>query len=154
MAILAEAINIAVPKTQDNNLYYGISRKYFPKWEGWEILDKYGYVPSNIVKEFYNIYFWARFRGDEIRDKHLASLLLAFSIYAGKKKAISKLQLVIGAEITGFISDSDISLLNRLDKDFLFLHLYTEIVEFMYTMSSVLDLKYVVSVYYDWVNRD
>jgi len=48
--------------------YCGISRVYWPDWDGWRLIDKGIDSPflAEAVKEFYRKNFWIRIKGDEL----------------------------------------------------------------------------------------
>jgi len=46
--------------------YKGISRVYWPNWEGWKYLDRGEVPPEFLVREFYRINFWDRIWGDNL----------------------------------------------------------------------------------------
>jgi len=76
--------------------YRGISRKFFPKWEGWELENK-----EEAVERFYTTYFYYALKLDLIENYVLEELVMNFATLQGKKKAISKLQKVCGMAMTG-----------------------------------------------------
>lgn len=135
------------------NEYQGISRKYFPKWEGWSILD-FGGTPSEyMVDEFYREFFWSKLMADGINSQSIADLILAFSVISGKKKAISKLQRVLNTEITGILSISDIRKLNKADTCYTFLGLFAEFIEFYVSVKTPERIKPLLSVYYKFLQN-
>lgn len=134
--------------------FQGIERRYFPKWQGWDILD-YGGIPTDYsVDEFYREFFWGRLQGDLIEHQCLADLLMAFAVVSGKKKAINKLQRVLGTlgiPISDDISTSDIRKLNSLDTSKVFLGLFAEFVEFYMSVKTPERIKPLLGVYYDYL---
>ena len=82
--------------------YKGISRKYHPTWAGWAILDQYPLpdkkgADSNItlqgmVKDFYKVEYWDKFRGDEIRSQMVGEELFDTAVNMGLGTAIKFLQ--------------------------------------------------------------
>jgi len=105
--------------------YYGISRRYHPKWKGWDIIDNvkanfpekdYDKILSNdielneLVYSFYIENYWDRFLGDEIPDQDIANELFDSSVNMGVQRSI------------GFLQKS-LNVLNRNQKD------YNDIVE-------------------------
>lgn len=76
--------------------YRGISKKFFPKWEGWELDNK-----DEAVERFYMAYFYYSLKLDLIENTELETLVLNFATLQGKRKAISKLQKVCGIDMTG-----------------------------------------------------
>ena len=116
--------------------FYGIDRKYFPKWEGWSELDAGGTPSDASVADFYNQFFWQKLECNYIGDQHVANLLMAFAVISGKKKAISKLQRVLKREVTGQFDPCDIIYLNTSNATAVFLSLFSEITEFYISTNS------------------
>uniref|UniRef100_A0A6M3JNR8 Putative glycoside hydrolase n=1 Tax=viral metagenome TaxID=1070528 RepID=A0A6M3JNR8_9ZZZZ len=89
--------------------YRGISRRYFPDWKGWEIIDiekkKPGPNPVNdispsirkglndLVEFFYKENFWNRFLGDEIPNQEIAEELYDTSVNMGISRGVIFLQV-------------------------------------------------------------
>lgn len=78
--------------------YRGISKKFFPKWEGWTFN---GEEKDIAVNKFYMTYFYYPLKLDYIGNDVLEKLVLNFATLQGKKKAISKLQKACGQDMTG-----------------------------------------------------
>jgi hypothetical protein len=133
--------------------YQGISRKYFPKWEGWSIIDFGGEPSEFLVDTFYKDFFWDKLQCDSIDNQHIADLLMAFAVISGKKKAISKLQRVIGAEVTTELSFKDILLLNTKEPSYIFLELFAECVEFYISVNTPERIKPLLSIYYKYIHE-
>lgn len=82
--------------------YCGISRRYFPRWHGWDLID--GQRPNlrddllaPHVAHFYRLEFWNRFQGDLIRHQSLAEELLDQSVNLGVHRAVDHLQRALNA---------------------------------------------------------
>lgn len=99
------------PDDTGKETYKGVSRKYHPKWNGWEIVDEHKkqiaknatYRTRDVkilnnalgkdrvlqakIKEFYKKEFWDKIKGDKILDYELALQIFDFSINAGVKVA-------------------------------------------------------------------
>jgi len=90
--------------------YCGISRRFWPKWGGWEIIDEYKHpdgrnnsiIPnnakfiddylSNLVGAFYLKYFWKPLKCYHIENQSVAESLFDHAVNAGKKPAVRLLQ--------------------------------------------------------------
>lgn len=82
----------------------GISRRFFPNWEGWKIVDQVKSLNGNIddllkdvsfkmvVAKFYKATFWNIFLGDEIKDQNIANELFDTGVNMGVKTAVTFLQ--------------------------------------------------------------
>lgn len=84
-------------------VYRGISYKFFPKWEGWELLENE--VPIELVdkavERFYLTYFYYYLKLDMIHRPVVEQTLMNFATIHGKRKAIMKLEKASGFPITG-----------------------------------------------------
>jgi lysozyme family protein len=79
--------------------YRGISRSYYPKWEGWEMLESgisYAEI-EKAVERFYISYYFYQMKLDLLEDDLIAFTLFNFAVSNGKKKAFQKLQVVTGS---------------------------------------------------------
>jgi len=84
--------------------YCGISRKWFPKWAGWSIVDKHKPLKhGQIIKddalealkeEFYKEEFWDKLKGDKIESQELADQAYDFAINSGLDAARKLLKQV------------------------------------------------------------
>lgn len=81
--------------------FRGISRRFFPSWAGWRIVDKLKEDHQKLatdnelkvlVLDFYKAEFWDRFVGDEIGDQDIANELFDTSVNLGVHKAVKILQ--------------------------------------------------------------
>lgn len=83
------------------DMYRGISKLHFPKWEGWKLA---GEDKEAAVESFYSVYFYYAMKLDILESSNLSNIILNFATLHGKKKAISKLQKVCGFPMTGCTS--------------------------------------------------
>jgi lysozyme family protein len=82
--------------------YKGISRKYFPNWEGWKILDQYkvkndlelgkNTILQSYVKNFYKAEFWDKLKGDQNPSQVIAEELFDTGVNQGVGTAVKFLQ--------------------------------------------------------------
>lgn len=81
--------------------FMGISRRYFPSWAGWRLVDKDKDNPEVLIRneelkalvlDFYKAEFWDRFVGDEIEDQSIANELFDTAVNMGVHKAVKILQ--------------------------------------------------------------
>jgi len=78
--------------------YCGISRKYFPTWEGWATVDsnkplRTGQIIKDIkleymVEEFYRHNFWNAINGDNLPDQDTANQVYDASVNIGVQEAL------------------------------------------------------------------
>lgn len=152
MADLHKSLVHIKGQNKDSYGYFqGIERKYFPKWEGWEILD-YGGIPSEyLVDSFYKEFFWGKLKMDLIDNQYLADLLMAFAVVSGKKKAINKLQRVLKVPLDDILSIDNINKTNSIDIDIVFLGVFAECVEFYVSMKTPERIKPLLGIYYNYL---
>lgn len=109
MADLAKALPLVLkheggyvhdPADPGGETYFGISRRYFPGWHGWDLVDgqrrSAGAVNDALlephVRQFYRLNFWNRLQGDRIPDQALADELLEQAVNLGVGRAVEHLQ--------------------------------------------------------------
>lgn len=93
------------PKDSGGETYRGISRRWFPNWEGWNIIDIYKKDKKlnnknlsenkelvNLVFSFYKKEFWDKIWGDKISNQKVANLLLDSSVNIGISNAVKMSQ--------------------------------------------------------------
>jgi lysozyme family protein len=94
------------PHDRGGETYNGISRKNFPKWEGWEIVDKIQTNNSEkewkrelvkldkLVQEIYFESFWKPIRGDDIAiiDEKIAMYVYDMAVNHGVKRGVKLFQ--------------------------------------------------------------
>lgn len=119
------------PKDPGGETYRGISRKAYPDWEGWAILDrvpnkKYNQVFPELesaVKTFYFNEKWVKFNLDKVTDKDIAAAALDTVIQHGKGASLIQQALQrLGHPVTvdGRIGPDTVAHLNKTPpKDFL-----------------------------------
>ncbi len=92
------------PDDRGGETFRGISRRSWPDWPGWTIIDRFKsksdfrrLVERNselekMVATFYQSEFWNQIHGDEIPDQSLADELFDCSINLGIKQAVTFFQ--------------------------------------------------------------
>lgn len=134
--------------------YKGIERKFFPKWEGWRSIDDDMFVDELVVSTFYKEYFWDRLLCDDFKSQYVVNLLMAFAITSGKKKAVSKLNRIIGVSNKDYLDNTSINIINASNQDNIFLSLFADIVEFYVSINTPEKINPLVHIYYDYLNRE
>lgn len=109
--------------------YKGISRKYWPEWSGWSVVDmmknERGFPQSlddnnelqDLIKEFYQVNFWNRIRGNEIINQDIAEDIFDFAVNAGVKTSSKLAQLASGSNPDGIIGKKSIDALNSCNEE-------------------------------------
>tara|TARA_R110000787_G_scaffold235531_1_gene342233 strand:- start:182 stop:697 length:516 start_codon:yes stop_codon:yes gene_type:complete len=79
--------------------YAGISRKWWPQWKGWTLIDKDD-LESNIleqlVQSFYQTEYWTPICGEQIESQPVAESLYDFAVNAGLGTCIKLAQICVG----------------------------------------------------------
>lgn len=95
------------PKDRGGETYKGIARKYWPKWDGWAILDKITpHTAANInkvagnntslqsaIRSFYKKNFWDTINLSGIQDQQLSNNVFDFGVNGGTGRAARFLQI-------------------------------------------------------------
>lgn len=107
--------------------FAGISRVYWPKWDGWELIDKGDKGSPELVgrvRQFYRAQFWTPIKGDDIKSDAIASSIFDFAVNGGVVPAVKLAQLTCHCAPDGVMGPATIARLNLMD-DALFEAVYT-----------------------------
>jgi len=99
--------------------FKGISRRFFPKWKGWEIVevDHFDSRLDDLVVDFYKTYFWDSLVLSDVEDDFVASMLLNIGVNQGKRSVAKKIQRILGVTVDGVIGPITIGKLNEAHRD-------------------------------------
>lgn len=133
---------------------YGISRKFWPNWNGWKAVDiakSINPIPGSInrmlntndkfqglVQAFYKKNFWDVNNLDKINDQQLANSIYDFGVNSGVGEAAKMLQRAVGTNIDGIIGPVTIGLINSANAE----KLYNEFNDLRKEFYEALALKY------------
>mgnify|MGYP006277586347 CR=1 FL=1 len=105
--------------------YSGVSRVYWPNWEGWPIIDAYkaehelkrgDFIHNadleSLIKQFYYKNFWRKMSGDGIDSQEVATYIYDWSLTSGK--ALMKIQQMLGVAPDGSFGPVTVGKLNDL----------------------------------------
>jgi len=93
------------PDDVGGETYKGVARKYYPDWEGWDVIDQAKHssnFPHNLdhiegldlqVQKFYKTHYWNRFGGDSMPDQSIANELFDIAVNMGVGRAVKFLQI-------------------------------------------------------------
>ncbi len=144
--------------------YRGISRRWFPKWGGWSVVDtyedksqlQYNEELEKEVENFYYAFFWIKIHAHEIEDDFVAQMVFNFSVNMGKKVIAKKIQRVLQVTPDGIIGPQTLAALNSINRDVFVYHFLLEIVEFYVQLGKDQPhylrgwLNRAMSTYYDY----
>lgn len=102
------------PDDAGGETYRGITRRYFPDWSGWELIEKEGVAQHRAVLDglagvHYRTHFWNRIRGDELPDEVGKPLFLA-AVLTNPGKAVEWLQRALNAMNAGGVRYKDVQI--------------------------------------------
>lgn len=88
------------PGDYGRQTYAGISRRFWPGWAGWVLIDAGRAVPEALVREFYRAHFWDAVEGDAIDDQATAETIFDWAVQRGADKARRLALEVLGLPLT------------------------------------------------------
>jgi lysozyme family protein len=125
------------PRDNGGETYKGVSRRWFPKWRGWDINDRsnklnldHNHQLQQEVKNFYYAYFWVPIRAYEVENDFIADMLFNFAVNMGKKVIVKKTQRILRVTQDGVIGPKTIQALNSINQEVFVYHFLLEIMEF------------------------
>lgn len=106
-----------VPGDRGGQTYAGISRVFWPEWDGWAMIDA-GDSSIKIeaaVKRFYEVNFWNKVGGDGIAYQAVAETIFDFAVNAGVSVAVKTAQEIAGVARDGTVGPETLAAINRMD---------------------------------------
>lgn len=102
--------------------YCGITRKNFPNWVGWRIIDahmplEHGEIIEDVVlkgyvKNFYKVNFWDKIQGDSIDSQAIATFIYDWFVNSGQD-GIKAIQRALAIPSDGIIGMVTVTAINR-----------------------------------------
>lgn len=117
------------PVDPGGETYKGISRKNWPLWMGWQIIDLmegYPGFPQSLdnhtglqdeIKLFYQTNFWNKIHGDQITDQAVAESIFDFAVNTGILPAVYLAQKVADTTSDAVIGPKTIAAINSFNPD-------------------------------------
>jgi len=111
--------------------FRGISRKFWPNWSGWDIIDlakTQSNFPANLksnidlndlVIEFYKENFWDRWQADKINNQSIASIIVDWLLNSGIW-GIKIPQRILGLVEDGIVGPKTLNAVNSSNQKGLF----------------------------------
>ena len=104
------------PGDRGGETFRGISRVFWPAWEGWSLVDTIkterpddfaavlfqDFDLKEMVSKFYRVNFWEPCGCDMLPGK-VAAAVFDFAVNSGDKVAVKQLQATLGAEVDGVV---------------------------------------------------
>ena len=125
------------------NYAYGIDRKWYPKWAGWDLIernDRGSKQLQDACKAFYYTYYWQKLQLDGVQDD-LADIIFFFATKVGKKVIMKKVQRILQGRPLAEVGK---------DAELVYYHLLLELFEFFMQAGSTGNLQDVLHKYYDY----
>ncbi|MEY4753495.1 MAG: hypothetical protein RJA44_1170 [Pseudomonadota bacterium] len=123
----AEGGYVFDPADPGGETYKGIARKPNPKWEGWPLVDQMKRRPNfprnldteatlqKLVRDFYELNYWDRVRGDELTHQDVAESIFDFAVNAGPITSIKLAQITVGVAADGALGPATLAKINADD---------------------------------------
>ncbi len=106
--------------------YAGITRKNFPKWGGWSIVDANKPLKNNqtiadpnmqnLVESFYKANFWDTVKLDHVNSQRVANFTFDWNVNSGAW-AVKALQTAVGVTADGAVGPMTLNAVNAADED-------------------------------------
>ena len=91
--------------------YAGISRKFHPKWEGWQFVDVGSTPPLDLVRAFYRDKYWSMIKGEQINSQRVAEVLFSQTVN-NEEAGIKLMQRVVGVIPDGVVGPKTVAAIN------------------------------------------
>ena len=142
---------INVKNDRGKQTYAGISRRFWPNWDGWKLVDR-GILPSQeMVSEFYHQNFWQRMNLDLIESAEKAEIIMDCGVLFGAIKSVMWAQLASGALADGQLGPKTASAVNGMDQELFSARMaLTRIADHT---STVIEDRSQIKFYLGWVSR-
>lgn len=95
--------------------FAGISRRYWPDWTGWQLIDGGEVAGPRIeamVRVFFKVHFWDVIKGDRIGFQSVADTIYDFAVNSGIDDAVQCVQKIVGSNIDGKFGPKTFAKLN------------------------------------------
>jgi len=112
-----------VPGDKGLETYAGISRRFFPDWDGWPFIDKVkaqiGAIANNkffseltpsVEKFYYNL--WVSTGASKINDQNLANIIFDYIVNSGKT-GVKNVQKIVGVTQDGILGNNTAAAINN-----------------------------------------
>lgn len=107
------------PKDRGGETYAGITRKNYPSWAGWAVVDLMKPLRTNEilpqladeVKEFYRIYYWNKQSLSGLKSQKVANAIYDWNINSGAI-AIKAIQRLVNVADDGNVGEMTLKAIN------------------------------------------
>ena len=113
--------------------FCGISRRWNPKWEGWELIDKLKMNDDQdsrkelvrLTQQFYLTGYWNKIQGDQITSQTSAEYMFKDCVLSGLTSSVKQVQKVVGVTQDGKLGTITLTSVNAMIQfnERIFLHL-------------------------------
>jgi len=118
------------PDDLGGETYKGVSRKYWPNWQGWAVVDKLKIGSKEwqpaleqndplqaMVSSFYCTNFWNSVCGNDINSQEVALCIFDFAVNAGVVTSKTLAQLTCGVAADGVFGHDTLTKLNTINPE-------------------------------------
>jgi lysozyme family protein len=117
------------PNDPGGETYKGVARQMHSKWDGWVLVDickKQISFPANLerdgelqgkIKDFYQINFWDKINGDNLKNQEVANSIFDFAVNAGVSTSATLAQMVVGTTVDGVLGNHSAEKINGFDSE-------------------------------------
>lgn len=123
--ISAEGGYVNDPEDRGGETYRGISRKNFPNWGGWNVVDRAKLTKGQIlpsleplVKSFYKNRFWVSIFADQIKNQSIAEIIADWKVNGGLN--IKSIQKIVKVKPDGVLGVDTVQAINEANPKVLF----------------------------------
>lgn len=123
-----EGFYVNDPDDPGGETYCGITRRDYPSWPGWAIIDKHkplkwnqrinDPVLDNLVKQLYREKIWPTIKGDQIQDNYVACSLFDWTVNSGGV-AVRVAQAATKQDIDGIVGPKTLAAINACNPQWL-----------------------------------
>jgi lysozyme family protein len=145
------------PKDSGGETYKGITKKYYPEWNGWEIVDSLTdkneehELLNDLVYDFYRENYYEPLNIEKVNSKNVQYQILDTSINMGRITTTKLLQTVVGVTADGIIGNNTLNAVNMLDEEKLLLRFkISKIARYAHLVNKYPKNKVFLS---GWINR-
>lgn len=133
------------PADSGAETYCGISRKHYPDWEGWPLVDAAKPLEDGdkiadkaleeMVKTFYYVTKWRDINGEGIVSQKVAHMLMDYQVHSGDIATMA-VQAIVGAKQDGWIGPVTLAAINKMPEKLLFEQLKQQRIAFLKRLAA------------------
>ena len=110
------------PKDRGGETAFGISRKFYPEWEGWKYIDKGDWATAKeLAKEHYKKEYWDKLKLSKVKEQEVAEFIFDTCVNLGLAMGVKYLQKALrlsghpSLEVDGILGPKTLYAVNTAD---------------------------------------